>query len=108
MKLKNQLDGLDRNFSTTSNLKNGGTKKINIGEIKRLVDDIKSCKINNKKAAIDRYLKYIYENKIFLDIRNAVETIKSRKSKDKDKEKASNSYTVKKYLVILCMQCSEF
>ena len=53
--------------------KNGKTKKISILEIKRFVDDIESGKINNKKTAIYRYLKYIYEDKIFLDSRNVIE-----------------------------------
>ena len=53
--------------------KNGKTKKISILEIKRFVDDIESGKINNKKTAIYRCLKYIYEDKIFLDSRNVIE-----------------------------------
>ena len=53
--LNNELDKYDNNFTATVNLKNGGTKKISIFEIKRFVNDANSGKIKNKNSATDRY-----------------------------------------------------
>ena len=97
MELKNKLTKYNTNFSATFNLKNNtGTNKINILEIKRFVNDVESDKINNKKTATERYLKYIYPDKECIDGRNVTEKIKGKKVKDKGKEKITNSYTIKK------------
>ena len=97
MELRNELTKYNTNFSATFNLKNNsGTKKISILEIKRSVNDLESDKINNKKTATERYLKYIYPDKEFIDDRNITEKIKCKKGKDKGKEKITNSYTIKK------------
>ena len=63
MKLKNELSKLDDKFGASFDINNGGTKNINIGEIKRFINDTESDKINNKKTATERYLKYIYPDK---------------------------------------------
>ena len=88
--------GLDDKFSASFNLNKGGTKNVNIVEIKIFANDAKSDKINKKKTAIERYLRYIYPNKQFLDSRSITEKITVRKGKDKGKEETTNSYTIKK------------
>ena len=86
IELKDELDKHNKNFSATFNLKDGQTKKISILEINRFVDGVDSGKIVNKTIATDRYLKYIYDDKDFLDDRNIVKKIKGRKGEDKGKK----------------------
>ena len=86
IELKDELDKHNKNFSATFNLKDGQTKKISILEINRFVDCVDSGKIVNKTIATDRYLKYIYDDKDFLDDRNIVKKIKGRKGEDKGKK----------------------
>ena len=52
IKLENELIKPDHKFSASFNLNEGGTKNINITEIKRFVNDTKSDKINNNKLFI--------------------------------------------------------
>ena len=48
--LSNEKDKYDNNYGASFNLKDGGTKTINISEIKRFVDDVNSGNTDSKKV----------------------------------------------------------
>ena len=86
IELKNELIELDDKLNANFNLSEGGTKNISTAERKRFVDDIDSGKINNEKTGIERYLKYIYPDKQFLDTRNITERTTIRNGINKGKK----------------------
>ena len=76
--------------------------------MRKFIDDIDSGKINNKESAVDSYLKNIYPDKKFLETKNIVKEKVIKKGKNKGKTEETNSYKLKKYLMILNMHCMVF
>ena len=48
--LSNEKDKYDNNYGASFNLKDGGSRTINISEIKRFVDDVNNGKLIVKKV----------------------------------------------------------